>query len=124
MKGVLKALKARLKRATIFIFSNDIKWCKKYFLGFLSLEVKKDLEFIFVDNNTEAHACFELDLMRSAQHAIMANSTFSWWAAYLIENPQKVVIMPSAFSYNPRSQPKKLQLQEYIKIDYIWGSDL
>ncbi len=123
-EGALKALKARLKRATIFVFSNDIVWCKKYFLGFLSLEVKKDLEFVFVDNNTEAHACFELDLMRSAQHAIMANSTFSWWAAYLIENIQKVVIMPSAFNYNPQLQSKRLQLQEYVKIDYIWGGDI
>lgn len=122
-EGALKALKTRLKKATIFIFSDDIKWCKEHFLESLSLDAKKDLEFVFVNSNSEAHACFELDLMRSAKHAIMANSSFSWWAAYLIENPQKVVTVSSAYSYNPQSLPWSPQPLEYIKIDYIWGNE-
>ena len=85
----IKSIKAKLKKPHIFIFSNDILWCERNFLAILSDEAKKGVEFEFVKNNGEDSAVQEMELMRSCQNAIIANSTFSWWTGYLIDNPQK-----------------------------------
>lgn len=64
------------------IFSDDIKWCKEKFV---------DNNFIFsdfVDNATD------LIFMSKCDHQIIANSSFSWWAAWLNTNSKKKVIFP------------------------------
>jgi hypothetical protein len=75
----------RETKGDLFIFSDDIAWCKQTF--------KKDYfsrEVTFVE--LEDYLSFEL--MRLCSHNIIANSTFSWWAAYLNDNPDKIVITP------------------------------
>lgn len=101
-EGSICLMKSKLKKPHIFIFSNDIAWCKKEFLGILSDECKEGVEFEFVANNGEDSAIQEMELMRSCQNAIIANSTFSWWASYLINNPQKIVAMPNNYNSNVR----------------------
>lgn len=74
----LRIIQESMPNAHIFIFSNDIPWCKAYFLDSLSAEVREGLAFSFVEGNDESNAI----------------STFSWWAAYRIANPTKIVIAP------------------------------
>ncbi|MDP3290522.1 MAG: alpha-1,2-fucosyltransferase [Sulfuricurvum sp.] len=68
-----------------FIFSDDIEWCKQ--------------NFVFLDNKTfidqTKSAIDDLMLMKNCKHNIIANSTFSWWGAWLNENYEKIVISPS-----------------------------
>ena len=100
----IKSIKSKFKKPHIFIFSNDILWCERNFLAILSDKAKKGVEFEFVKNNGEDSAVQEMELMRSCQNAIIANSTFSWWAGYLIDNPQKIVVMPNQFFvFSPKS---------------------
>ena len=61
------------------VFSDDIAWCKKNFLG---------EKFVFIDDKDY----YELFLMSRCDHHIVANSSFSWWGAWLNKNPNKVVI--------------------------------
>lgn len=96
-EGAIYYLKSMLKKPHIFIFSNDIAWCKQYFLSMLSDSCKEGVEFEFVANNGEDSAVQEMELMRSCQNAIIANSTFSWWASYLIDNTRKIVVMPNRY---------------------------
>ena len=51
--------------------------------------------YIYVEDNSEAKGYVDMKLMSECQHQIIANSSFSWWAAYLNSNPDKKVICPS-----------------------------
>jgi hypothetical protein len=67
----------------ILIFSDDIDWCKK--------AINFSKKFIFIQ---EEHDFMELYLMSLCKHNILANSSFSWWAAWINNNPEKIVIAP------------------------------
>lgn len=69
----------------IFVFSDDIDWCRE------NIKLKSCL---FMDNQTDFES---LCLMSHAKHNIIANSSFSWWAAWLNETPSKKVIAPKTW---------------------------
>lgn len=64
------------------VFSDDIDWCKGKFTG---------QQYSFVQGNSPAE---DMALMARCDHNIIANSSFSWWAAYLNKNVNKKVIAP------------------------------
>lgn len=70
-----------------YFFSNDMEWTKKTFGN-------KD-NYIYVEGNSEDRGYIDMQLMSECKHQIIANSSFSWWAAYLNSNPDKKVICPS-----------------------------
>lgn len=72
-------------KGDLFVFSDDIPWCKNNFKeDFFSRKIT------FVD----LEDYLSLELMKLCKYNITANSTFSRWAAYLNDNPEKVVIAP------------------------------
>lgn len=114
-------LKQNLGHLHIFVFSDDIAWCEGNLLNMLSDECKANADFKFIKNNDEGNAVSEMELMRACRHGIIANSTFSWWASYLIDNPSKIIIAPSRF-FTPLTQgvpphPRYIQFKEMIIID-------
>ena len=70
----------------VFIFSNDIPWCRE--------NLSFDAPTHFVDHNNGATAHEDMLLMSKAACCVIANSTFSWWAAWLNNRPQKTVFAP------------------------------
>lgn len=74
--------------ATIYVFSDDIAWCKQH----LKLDTKAHIHFVEFDKHVAASQ--ELILMSCCRHNIIANSSFSWWGAWLNQNPEKIVIAP------------------------------
>lgn len=80
----LNFMEKNIKDRNIFIFSDDIAWCKKHFA------LLKDSYFID-ETKSEVE---DLILMKNCKHNIIANSTFSWWGAWLNQNPDKVIITP------------------------------
>lgn len=69
------------------IFSDDIEWCKAN----LQLPVAKHC---FVEKNTKENSYLDMYLMSQCNHNIIANSSFSWWGAWLNSHDDKIVIAP------------------------------
>lgn len=69
-----------------FIFSDDSGWCKDNL--HLHYQTK------YVTHNLSINHCEDMRLMSACKHNIIANSSFSWWGAWLNENPDKTVIAP------------------------------
>ncbi|MDA3929917.1 MAG: alpha-1,2-fucosyltransferase [Prolixibacteraceae bacterium] len=84
--------------STYFIFSDDMPWVKENF--------KLQAKIIYVDINDSLTDYMELILMASCQHNIIANSTFSWWAGWINNNINKVVIAPNVWFGNSLAQEK------------------
>ena len=68
----------------VMLFSDDIEWCKSIY--------GDSLNFYFSEGRSEYE---DLCRMASCSHHIIANSTYSWWAAYLSKNPDRIVVSPS-----------------------------
>ena len=117
--GAIKALKRRLKNPHIFVFSDDIEFAKTHFLNSIDTN---GIELDFIDSGSTIE---DFCLMQSCKNAIIANSTFSWWAAYLIDNSDKIVAIPSRFFYDD-TIPKVsyIKPEGYIEIDYNWGFEV
>lgn len=75
--------------AKFYVFSDDIDWCRS------ELPLGPDATFV---SNPESKDYEEMSLMSLARHHIIANSSFSWWGAWLGNNPDKIVIAPKKWS--------------------------
>ena len=69
-----------------FIFSDDIEYAKMYFSNLKNAE--------YVSGNRKEDSYRDMQLMSLCKHNIIANSTFSYWGAFLNRNVEKVVIAP------------------------------
>lgn len=92
---------------TFRIFSDDIEWCKKqYWFG---------EKVLFSPYQKDEVA--DLSLMASCENHIIANSSFSWWGAYLGQNPDKKIIAPLQwFGHKLPHDTKDLIPKDWIRI--------
>lgn len=101
----IKRIKELVSNPVFFVFSDDIDWCRANF-SILSNEETNATEFVFVSSNSKNAACIEFELMKRCKHFVIANSTFSWWPAWLSDNEQAVKIAPKQWFYNIEWQEK------------------
>jgi len=92
----------------LFVFSDDIEWAKENFKSRFPVE--------FMSQNDDAHNYLDLVLMSHCKHQIIANSTFSWWAAWLNQNPEKIVIAPKMWFVD---QEMNAQTKDLIPSDWL-----
>lgn len=88
-----------------FVFSDDVSWVKS--------NLKIDLPHQFVDHNHSADSYNDMRLMSLCKHNIIANSSFSWWGAWLNSNTEKIVIAPKRWFANENN------IQDLIPHDWI-----
>ena len=82
----VQQLQARVGGVNLFVFSDEPAW------------VQTNMHFTvpttYISHNTDKASAEDLRLMSLCQHNIIANSSFSWWGAWLNEHPNKIVIAP------------------------------
>lgn len=94
IRKMIDILNSRGTKPTFFVFSDEIDYVMEKFKDFA-----QKFEFIYVSKELkDAKSIEEFFLMTLGKHIILPNSTFSWWAAYLMANKNKVVI---ASAFNP-----------------------
>lgn len=83
----------RLTAPTYFVFSDDARSARQY--------IPSTVPAIFIEHNDQAHAHEDLRLMSACNHHIIANSTLSWWGAWLNPRLDKIVIAPDRWGTTP-----------------------
>ena len=86
-KQAIEILKMRYNYNQFIIFSNDIMWCKNNFSNILD-----GTNTVYSDWNKDNNSHFDIQLMSKCDAGIIANSSFSWWGAWLSD--AKVIICP------------------------------
>lgn len=88
-KNAIKIINSKVSDPVYFIFSDDLLWVKTNF--------KISEKLVFVDINDAKNDFQDLRLISNCKHHILANSTFSWWGAWLNTSPNKIVISPKSW---------------------------
>jgi len=78
-------ISSKVPGPVFYFFSDDIKWVKE------NLQIPQS---VYVSDNITKDHIEDLYLMSQCKHNIIANSSFSWWGAWLNDNPGKIVIAP------------------------------
>jgi hypothetical protein len=87
-----EAVDEKISHPRYFVFSDDIAWSKQ--------QLSHLADVTFVDHNKGDDSFKDLVLMSSCRHQVIANSTFSWWAAWLNDFKDKTVIAPATWFHN------------------------
>ena len=85
-KKAIKVIEEKVENPTFFVFSNDMDWVKK--------NIQINSRVFYIDINSGNGSYKDMQLMSNCKHNIIANSSFSWWGAWLNENKNKIVIAP------------------------------
>jgi hypothetical protein len=91
----------------LFAFTDDVEWLKN------CLPSASTVHLVKVEDQVDYE---DLRLFSACKHQIMANSSFSWWAAWLNKNPQKRVIAPKLWFRNSPYDTSRLIPEKYIKL--------
>lgn len=86
-KDAVEYISRKLGNARLYFFSDDIEWVKRNY---------RYENAVYIDSVMFGHyeAWYDMCLMSCCAHNIIANSSFSWWGAWLNRNPDKTVIAP------------------------------
>jgi glycosyl transferase family 11 len=98
---------AAVHKPQFFVFSDDPDWCRA------NLELAG--RTTYVDHNT-GRGCEDLRLMSLCRHQVIANSSFSWWGAWLNPRKDKIVIAPRRWLADPSVATKDVVPDEWIRI--------
>ena len=96
------------KPHSFYIFSNDIEWCRKNIVPIIG-----NNKVTMVSNNIGKNSCWDMFLMTHCKDLIIANSSFSWWGAFLNSRGGRVI---SPLKWMNRNAEFDIWLPEWIRI--------
>lgn len=104
----IEEIKKRVALPHLFIFSDDPEW--------VATNLKPDIPATFIDHNNTSNGGEDLNLMRLCKHNVIANSSFSWWGAWLNGNPGKTVIAPVHWFKEPGMDTRDLIPEDWLRV--------
>jgi hypothetical protein len=104
----IRKLNSMVKTPFFFVFSDDPEWTRE--------NLQLNYPIVYVSSMFEGNDAEELRLMSLCKHHIIANSTFSWWGAWLSSNPDKIVIAPRKWFNIPDRDTKDVIPASWIRI--------
>tara|TARA_B110000211_G_C14062851_1_gene546384 strand:- start:496 stop:1338 length:843 start_codon:yes stop_codon:yes gene_type:complete len=96
------------KNIVVFAFSDDPNWVLE--------NLKLPVSVQFVNHNSSEYNYEDMRLMSICNHNIIANSSFSWWGAWLNKNPEKTIIAPKRWFANKKIENKDIIPKGWIRI--------
>lgn len=87
----LELVRQKLGNIRVYIFTDAPEWAKKVF---------REKDYIIVEKDAGRNDAVDLFLMSKCKANIIANSSFSWWAAWLNQNEEKIVVSPKKWFNN------------------------
>lgn len=106
----IQLLQSKIPDAVFYVFSDDLNWVKE------NIHVE-NAPLNFIDGSLSSSAFDDFYLLSQCKHNIIANSTFSWWAAYLNSNPDKIVVAPKKWYVHPSINCKDVFPPSWIVMD-------
>lgn len=107
-RDAIQAVEKRVDEPRFFVFSDDLEWAKV------------NLDFIapatFVEFSEPVHDVEEIHLMSRCKHNIIANSSFSWWGAWLNDHPNRIVVAPKRWFRDPKIDTSDLIPPDWLRL--------
>lgn len=101
----IEYIASNVENPVFYFFSDDIEWVKN--------NIKIKYESLYIDSNYNDYE--ELYMMSNCKHNIIANSSFSWWGAWMNNNKEKIVIAPKKWT-NKLNTSEQILPKEWIKM--------
>lgn len=95
-------VKNKVENPVFYFFSDDIDWVKTNFSTGTTAH--------YISHNTGDQSFEDMRLMSHCKHHIIANSSFSWWGAWLNPSKDKMVIAPKPWFDNPKKEEQTVDL--------------
>jgi len=105
-KTSVRLMNEKYNNIHFYIFSNDLNWCEKKFSFIKNKTYVKNTETVFED----------LELMSLCKGQIIANSSLSWWSAWINQNPNKKVIAPKKWFNKTTINYSELVPENWLKL--------
>jgi len=105
-KGLEAIVQKQPDKYTVFVFSDDIPWCKQ--------NIKIPFNTVYVEGNKKGFE--DMRLMMNCNHNIIVNSSFSWWAAWLNQNEKKIVVGPKQWFNEPSVNAIDVLPSSWVKL--------
>lgn len=104
----IQIISEKVLNPEFYVFTDDMKWVREYF--------KIDFPCTYIEGN-DKRSEEDLRLMSHCKHNIIANSSFSWWAAWLNQNSDKIVIAPKFWFHGVCSDSTCIVPENWIIVD-------
>lgn len=106
-QAAIQLMAERVQQPYFYIFSDDTAWVKD--------NLMINFPHQFVDHNSGLESYNDMHLMSLCQHHIIANSSFSWWGAWLNTNVEKIVVAPQKW-FDNQTNVSDLLPQTWVRL--------
>ena len=106
-RRAIETMLEKINDPEFFVFSNEIDWCQS------NLNLPK-AHFISWNHGDQSY--IDMQLMSHCKHHIIANSSFSWWSAWLNSYSEKIVISPLRWTNDPAHSPSDIIPSQWISL--------